>query len=120
MGRLTFLMNMSLDGFIEGPDRDLSWSNPDEELHRFFNGEQRETDIQLYGRRLYETMDYWRTVDAESLSDYEAEFARFWRATPTVVFSRTLVRVEGDARLSRAMPPKRSGDSRTRPMGSSQ
>lgn len=100
MGRLVFLMNMTLDGFIEGPGHDLSWSIPDEEIHRYFNEEQRQTEVNLYGRRLYEVMDYWRTVEVEGLSDYEAEFAEFWRATPTVVFSRTLDRVEGDARLA--------------------
>lgn len=100
MGRLVFLMNMTLDGFIEGPGHDLSWSIPDEEIHRYFNEEQRQTEVNLYGRRLYEVMDYWRTVEVEGLSDYEAEFAGFWRATPTVVFSRTLDRVEGDARLA--------------------
>lgn len=100
MGRLVFLMNMTLDGFIEGPGHDLSWSIPDEEIHRYFNEEQRQTEVNLYGRRLYEVMDYWRTVEVEGLSDYEAEFAEFWRATPTVVFSRTLDRVEGEARLA--------------------
>lgn len=100
MGRLVFLMNMTLDGFIEGPGHDLSWSIPDEEIHRYFNEEQRQTEVNLYGRRLYEVMDYWRTVEVEGLSDYEAEFAGFWRATPTVVFSRTLDRVEGEARLA--------------------
>ena len=99
MGRLVFLMNMTLDGFIEGPGGDLGWSNPDEELHRFFNEEQRQTKVNLYGRRLYETMDYWRTVDVAGLADYEAEWGEIWRATPTVVFSRTLDRVEGNARL---------------------
>jgi dihydrofolate reductase len=90
---------MTLDGFIEGPGGDLDWSNPDEELHRFFNEEQRQTAINLYGRRLFEAMDYWRTVDVEGLPDHEAQFAELWRATPTVVFSRTLERVEGNARL---------------------
>jgi dihydrofolate reductase len=99
MGRLIFSMNMTLDGFIEGPNRDLGWSIPDEELHRFWNDEQRKTALNLYGRRLYEAMDYWRTVDVQGLTDYEAEFAEIWRATPTVVFSRTLERVEGHPRL---------------------
>ena len=101
MGRLIFLMNMTLDGFIEGPGGDLGWSNPDEELHRFFNEEQRQTEVNLYGRRLYETMDYWRTVDVQSLPDHEAEWAEVFLATPTVVFSRTLDRVEGNARLAK-------------------
>jgi dihydrofolate reductase len=99
MGRLIFSMNMTLDGFIEGPGGDLGWSIADEELHRYFGDEQRVNKVNLYGRRLYETMDYWRTVDLEGLSDHEVDFGRLWRATPTVVFSRTLDGVEGNARL---------------------
>lgn len=99
MGRLIFSMNMTLDGFIEGPNADLGWSTPDEELHRFWNEEQRRTALNVYGRRLYETMDYWRTVDLAELPDHEAEFGEIWRSKPLVVFSRTLERVQGDARL---------------------
>ena len=120
MGRLTFLMNMSLDGFIEGPDRDLSWSNPDEELHRFFNGEQRETDIQLYGRRLYETMDYWRTVDAETCPTMRPSLPGSGGPHRPSFSRGPLFASRGTPGFPRAMPPKRSGDSRTRPMGSSQ
>ena len=46
------------------------------------------------GRRLYETMSYWETVDQASLSDLEREFAALWTSLPKVVFSTTLTSVE--------------------------
>src|SRR3954470_16321678 len=98
--KLIYSMAVSLDGFIAGPDGTFEWSRPDEELHRFFNDQARETGVELYGRRLYETMRFWETRDQEpSASDIELEFTRIWKATPKVVFSTTLREVEGNARL---------------------
>jgi dihydrofolate reductase len=95
-------MGVSLDGFIAGPDGDFGWSAPDEELHRFHNQQMREIGAHLCGRRLYEVMVYWETADENpSLSDYELEFARIWKDTPKIVFSKTLDKVEGNARLVR-------------------
>jgi dihydrofolate reductase len=37
MRNVIYAMSVSLDGFIERPGGDLSWSFPDEELHRHFN-----------------------------------------------------------------------------------
>ena len=95
-------MGVSLDGFIAGPGGEIDWSAPDEELHRFHNQQVRETGAQLYGRRLYEAMLPWETADqSPSRAAHELEFARIWRDTPKIVFSRTLERVEGNARLVR-------------------
>src|ERR687886_97385 len=102
MRKLIYSMSVSLDGFIAGPDGEIDWSPPDEELHRFHNERVRETGVHLCGRRLYETMLYWETADQQpSISDYELEFARIWKDTPKVVFSRTLDEVEGNATLVR-------------------
>jgi dihydrofolate reductase len=100
--KLIYSMGVSLDGFIAGPDGEIDWSAPDEELHRFHNEQARETGAHLYGRRLYEVMTYWETADeSPSAPEHEVEFARIWKATPKVVFSRTLERVEGNASLVR-------------------
>jgi hypothetical protein len=32
MGNIVYTLSDSLDGFIEGPDRDISWHRVDEEL----------------------------------------------------------------------------------------
>ena len=100
--KLVYSFGVSLDGFIAGPDGDIDWSAPDEELHRFHNQQAREVGADLYGRRLYEVMRYWETADENpSAPEYEVEFARIWKATPKIVFSKTLEKVEGNARLVR-------------------
>src|SRR5918996_3040374 len=101
MRKLIYSMGVSLDGFIAGPDGKFGWSAPDEELHRFHNQQAQELGAQLYGRRLYETMASWETYADENPSapEHELEFARIWKATPKVVFSRTLEKVEGNATL---------------------
>jgi dihydrofolate reductase len=103
MRKVIYSFSVSLDGFIEGPNREIDWSAPDEELHRFFNEQSRQVGTSLYGRRLYELMSaYWPTADADpSAPDYVVEFARIWKATPKVVFSRTLEKVEWNSRLVR-------------------
>ena len=105
MRKLTYGMGVSLDGFIADRDGAIDWSAPDEELHRFHNQQAREVGVELYGRRLYEDMLTWETADQQpSASAPVVEFAEIWRATPKVVFSTTLERVEGNARLVREDP----------------
>jgi dihydrofolate reductase len=102
MRRVIYSMGVSLDGFIAGPDGEIGWSAPDEELHRFHNQQTRELDAHLCGRRLYEVMLYWETAEENpSAPEHELEFARIWREMPKVVFSKTLEKVEGNARLVR-------------------
>jgi dihydrofolate reductase len=102
MRKLIYSMTVSLDGFIAGPGGEIDWSAPDEELHRFHNRQTQELGGHLLGRRLYEVMVYWETADQKPSSpDYVLEFARIWKALPKIVFSKTLKRVEGNARLVR-------------------
>src|SRR5919199_3180391 len=98
MRRLIYSMTVSLDGYIAGPDGDISWSPPSDERHRFHNEQTRALGAHLCGRRLYEVMRYWDTVDQELLPETELEFARIWKELPKVVFSTTLQTVEGNAR----------------------
>jgi dihydrofolate reductase len=99
MRKLIYSMTVSLDGFIAGPGGEIDWSAPDEELHRFHNEQVSELGAHLCGRRLYETMVYWETADP-SWGEVELEFAGIWRALPKIVFSTTLEKVEGNARLA--------------------
>ena len=102
MRRLIYSMGVSLDGFTAGRDGEIDWGAPDEELHRFHNQQTREIGAHLCGRRLYETMVYWETADANpSAAEHELEFARIWKGIPKIVFSKTLTSVEGNARLVR-------------------
>ena len=101
MGKLVYLMNVSLDGYVETPDHSLDWTDVNEELHRWFNDRSRETDAFLYGRRLYEVMNaFWPTAESlPSVPDYIVDFARVWNATPRIVFSKSLTSVDGNSRL---------------------
>ncbi len=101
MRKLIYSMGVSLDGFIAGTNGEIDWSAPDQELHRFHNQRVSEIDVQLCGRRLYEVMLYWETVDEATLAPEALEFARVWKPLPKVVFSRTLEQVQGNARLLR-------------------
>lgn len=101
MGKLIYLMNVSLDGFVETPDHGLDWGVMDEELHAWFNDALRAVDASLYGRRLYELMaGHWPTASADpSLTRVELEFANLWVEKPKIVFSTTLESVGWNSRL---------------------
>ncbi|OIK07737.1 dihydrofolate reductase family protein [Streptomyces monashensis] len=101
MRSVTYSMGVSLDGYIVGPDGDFGWTPPDEEVFRFATDEVREVGVHLLGRRLYETMLYWETVDQNPSLDFSTlEFAAIWKRLPKVVFSTTLSAVRGNARLA--------------------
>lgn len=100
MRSVTCSMNVSLDGYIAGPDGGFDWTEPDDEVFRFWIDELRGVDVHLLGRRLYETMLYWETADQDlSLGAPELEWAGLWKPLPKVVFSTTLSEVQGNARL---------------------
>jgi len=101
VGKLIYLLNVSLDGFVETPDHSLDWALVDDELHTWFNDQTRTLDATLYGRRLYEVMAaYWPTgEDDPSATDTEREFARIWNPMPKVVFSSSLDHVDHNSRL---------------------
>ncbi|HEV2006996.1 MAG TPA: dihydrofolate reductase family protein [Candidatus Limnocylindrales bacterium] len=103
MGKVRYLMNVSLDGFIETIDHGLDWTLVDEELHAWFNEQEAEVEALLYGRRLYEVMAaYWPTAESDpDITPVEVEFARIWNAKPKLVFSSTLESVDGNSRLVR-------------------
>ena len=101
MRKLIYSMTVSLDGYIAGPDGAIDWSVPNEDLFRFHTQEVEEIGAHLCGRRLYETMVYWETVEESGLSAEHVKFAQIWRALPKVVFSRTLQSVVGNTKLAR-------------------
>ena len=101
MRKLIFGMNVTLDGYIAAPGDDISWGGPVEEVFLFWCEQMRMVSMSLYGRKLWETMSsHWPTADQQpGATPAEIDFARNWRDTPKVVFSSTLDKVEGNARL---------------------
>ena len=97
MRKLVYFMMVSLDGFAEAPGGRIDPLAPDVELHRFCNQLTAAMGGMLYGRRLFEVMEVWRTYGTEPpTASHEMEFARIWRQKPKYVFSRTLQRVAHD------------------------
>ena len=96
MRKLILMMSASLDGFFEGPNRELDWHLIDDEVHRHFNEELAGMGAFLDGRVTYELMaGYWPTADADPTSTPTVvEFARIWRDMPKFVFSKTLDRAD--------------------------
>ena len=106
MRKLVYSMLVSLDGYVATPEGSLEWARVDEDLHRAANDEQRDTELTLYGRRMWEIMAaHWPTADQDMDSpEWEREFARLWQASEKVVFSQTLGEVGGNTRLLREDP----------------
>ena len=85
-------MTLSLDGYFEGLNHDLSWHNVDHEFNKFAIEQLRETGLILFGRRTYQLMEgFWpkAAVDPETSPDNQ-EIARLINNAEKIVFSRTL------------------------------
>ena len=100
MRSVTYSMSASLDGYIVGPDGGFDWSVPDPEVFQLALDEIQQVGVHLLGRKLYETMLYWETVDPRTLDDAEREWIKLWNPLPKVVFSTTLSEVQGNSRLA--------------------
>jgi dihydrofolate reductase len=99
---LIYSMSVSVDGFIADREGGFGWTAPDEDQFRFQLAQIGELGGYLCGRRLYETMLVWETDTSLRDNKLGAAFADVWCALPKVVFSSTLERVHGSARLAEA------------------
>jgi len=61
----------------------FDWAEPDEEVHAFVNDLARPVGTHLYGRRMYEVLVAWETIDDQT--PYVRDFAEIWRAADKVV-----------------------------------
>src|SRR5262245_43423205 len=88
-----FAFNMvTLDGFFEGPNQDISWHNVDEDFNQFAVEQTANVGAILFGRVTYEGMaSYWPTPEAQA---NDPEIAQLMNTLPKVVFSRTLQRAD--------------------------
>ncbi len=88
MAKLIYTTLASLDGYVADEHGEFSWAAPDEEVHAFVNDLVRSVGTHLYGRRMYEVMAAWETMDDEH--PVMRDFAEIWRAAEKIVYSRTL------------------------------
>ena len=90
--RKVILSNLvTLDGFFEGPNKELDWHIVDEEFNQYANDLLSNVDALLFGRVTYQLMaDYW-PADATnpSTSKGDLEIADKMNNLPKIVFSKT-------------------------------
>lgn len=80
---------ISLDGYIEGENHDLSWHNVDKEFNKFAAKQLEDAGALLFGKNTYELMEsYWPHAKPED--EYDGTVAKFMNQLPKYVFSRTL------------------------------
>jgi dihydrofolate reductase len=107
MAKLIYIAITSLDGYVEDEGGTFDWAVPDEEVHTFVNDLLRPVDTYLYGRRMYETMVGWETMDTAAQAPFTRDFAEIWRAADKIVYSKTLEKVSSArTRIERHFDPE--------------
>jgi dihydrofolate reductase len=96
MRRVYLFMSLSLDGYFEGPDHDISWHNVDDEFNKFAIEQLKEADFLLFGRRTYHLMESsWpKAAKDPTTSEENLEIDDLINNANKIVFSRTLHKVE--------------------------
>jgi dihydrofolate reductase len=107
MAKLSYVANVSLDGYIEDAHGVFQWTEASDEVFTFITDLVRPFGTFLYGRRLYETMAVWETdPDLAHQSELATDFADVWKTADKVVYSTTLPAVATAAtRLERRFDP---------------
>jgi dihydrofolate reductase len=110
MAKLIYSAIASLDGYIEDEGGRFDWAEPDEEVHRFVNELERSVGTYLLGRRMYEVMVYWETIELADQPPFIRDFAEIWRAADKIVYSKTLETVSSvRTRIEREFDPEAVG-----------
>jgi dihydrofolate reductase len=107
MRKIVLMMSVSLDGYIEGPNREIDWHMVDEELHSHFNEVLGQMGAFLSGRVTYELMaGFWPTADQDPANPaVMADYARIWRETPKIVYSTSLQHADWNTKVVHGVVP---------------
>jgi dihydrofolate reductase len=107
MRKIIWTISVSVDGYMQGPNREIDWHMVDDDLHRHMNGWLAGAGGLLEGRVTYELMvEYWPTADQDpAATPPVVEFAGIWRNVPKIVYSRTLEQAEWNATIVREVVP---------------
>jgi len=117
--KIVLQSSVSLDGYIEGPNRELDWHLIDGELHQHFNQQLAAMGAFLMGRTMYELMaGFWPTADQDPAAPgVVVEFAGIWREMPKLVYSRTLEHADWNSTIVREVVPEEVEELKARPGG---
>ena len=107
MAKLIYSAITSLDGYVADRDGNFDWAEPDEEVHTYVNDLERQVGTYLYGRRMYEVLVAWETVDLADQPPFIRDYAGIWRAADKIVYSTTLQAVSSArTRIERDFDPE--------------
>ena len=107
MAKLIYSALTSLDAYVADEDGNFDWAEPDEEVHTAVNDLERQVGTYLYGRRMYEVLVAWETLDLADQPPFIREYAEIWRAADKIVYSTTLETVSSArTRIERAFDPE--------------
>ena len=105
MAKLIYSPIASLDGYVADADGNWDWSRPTAEVHAAVNDLERRVGTMLLGRRMYDVLAVWETLD-EPEPEMQ-DFAALWRGTDKIVYSRTLEQPStARTRIERAFDPE--------------
>ena len=105
MSKIIYRTHVALNSMIELAGSPPDWVSVDEEMFRFSNNLERQVGGYLWGRGMYQNnRAMWSNAAAGSMDETVAEFMRITQRIPAIVFSSTLERVDGNARLERGDP----------------
>jgi dihydrofolate reductase len=107
MAKLIYSAITSLDGYVADENGKFDWAAPDEEVHSCVNDLERPVGTYLYGRRMYEVLSAWETMDTVSEPPVIQDYAEIWRAADKIVYSKTLETVSSArTRIERDFDPE--------------
>jgi dihydrofolate reductase len=107
MAKLIYSALTSLDGYVADEDGNFDWAEPDEEVHTFVNDLERQVGTYLYGRRMYEVLVAWETLDLADQPPFIRDYAGIWRAAEKIVYSTTVQAVSSArTRIERDFDPE--------------
>ncbi len=93
MRKLKLQVQISVDGYVAGPNGELDWMtwNEDEKLIEFINSLTDSSDTILLGRKMTDGfVRYWENVVNNQPNSPELPFAKKMVDMPKIVFTRTL------------------------------
>ena len=90
MANLICLTLCSLDGYVADEHGNFDWAEPAEDVHALVNDLQRSVGTFLFGRRMYEVLVAWETLETSDEPAVIRDFAGIWHAADKVVYSTTL------------------------------
>lgn len=86
MRNISSFMNVTVDGYFEGPNHDISFFKGDDQDNTFFNEQAKEGATLLFGHRTYDMMkSFWPTPEAKRSNP---DMAKYMNEMPKIVVSR--------------------------------